>query len=118
MLLKDLIVLGRACPEPMRDGRVTVCLAGWSESHGFIRLYPTRHDSRCKQWDRIEVDVEYNERDTRLESRKIIGSKDEWDTLASKIRVVGHVDRPDERKYFLHNLRDISVDFIRSSFKN
>jgi hypothetical protein len=49
MIINDLIILGRACPEPLKDGRVTVCLAGWSEEYGFIRLYPTRPNFQCKR---------------------------------------------------------------------
>jgi hypothetical protein len=114
MLIDDLIVLGRACPEPLKDGRVTVCLAGWSEKHGFIRLYPTRPNFSCSRWDIIKADVERNERDTRAESRKIVGSKNEWETLADKIEVVGHVKKPDQRRNLAGNLCDPSVDFINN----
>jgi hypothetical protein len=112
MLIDDLIVLGRACPEPLKDGRVTVCLAGWSETYGFIRLYPTRYDSPCKRWDIIKIDVERNDRDTRAESRKIVGSRDEWDSLSSKIKIVGRLESRDRRRDFVGNLYDGSVTFI------
>jgi hypothetical protein len=118
MLIKDLIVLGRACPEPLKDGRVTVCLAGWSADYGFIRLYPTRFDTPCKRWDVIEVDVELNEQDTRKESRKIVGSKREWETLATKIKVVNRINNADERRHFLANLRDPSVDYVNQELRS
>ena len=74
MIIDDLIILGRACPEPLKNGRVTVCLGGWSDKFGFVRLYPTRSDIRWKRWDIVRVDVERNPSDTRVESWKIAGS--------------------------------------------
>ncbi|MCA9914378.1 MAG: hypothetical protein KC496_13580, partial [Anaerolineae bacterium] len=106
MLLDDLIILGRACPEPLKDGRVTVCLAGYSYEHGFIRLYPTHPQMQMKRWDIIRVEVERNERDTRDESWKISGSRTEWDTLPEKIEVVGRMNKSDERRNLLANLID------------
>ncbi len=107
--INDLVILGRACPEPLKDGRVTVCLAGWSATFGFVRLYPTRFDMLFKQWDVIKVDVELNERDTRLESWKILGSKNEWESLAQKAKVTGNVDSPNVRRNILGNLTDNCV---------
>lgn len=114
MLLEDLVILGRACPEPLKDGRVTVCLAGWSDKLGFVRLYPTRFDMPAKQWDVIKVEVEPNERDTRAESRKIVGSKNEWETLSSKITVVGRIDSAHQRRNLIGNLVDVSVTYINN----
>lgn len=111
MRLKDLIILGRACPEPLKDGRVTICLAGWSETLGFVRLYPTKYDMPCKRWDIIEVNVERNPQDTRLESWKIEGSKN-WDTLSNEIKILRRIHSPDERRNLIGNLTDISVKYI------
>jgi hypothetical protein len=112
MLIDDLVVLGRACPEPLKDGRVTVCLGGWSERHGFIRIYPTRADAKCKQWDVIRLEVERNDRDTRDESWKIVGSKGEWETLSEKIEVVGSIDSPESRRNLIGNRTDTCVNVI------
>lgn len=112
MLLKDLIILGRACPEPLKDGRVTVCLAGYSHDYGFIRLYPTHPQMQMSQWDMIEVDVERNEQDTRDESWKIVGSRDEWDNLPTKIKVVGRVDSPEKRRNLIGNLTDPNANAL------
>ena len=112
MLIDDLIVLGRACPEPLKDGRVTVCLAGWSEKQGFIRIYPTRTDTKCHTWDVIRLEVERNERDNRKESWKIVGSKGEWETLSEKIEVIGRVEKRDERRNIIGNLTDSCVNVI------
>lgn len=114
MLIKDLVVLGMACPEPLKDGRITVCLAGWSSEHGFVRLYPTRHDADCHQWRVIEVEVERNERDSRKESWKIAGSKSEWDRLSEKIKVVGEVSSAAERRNLVGNLTDTCVNVINN----
>jgi hypothetical protein len=112
MLLTDLVILGRACPEPLKDGRVTVCLGGWSETWGFVRVYPTRPKTDWKRWDVVEIEVEENERDSRDESWKIVGSKDEWDTLHEKIKVVGRVDSGVERRNIIGNLTDPCVNSI------
>lgn len=92
-LIDDLIILGRACPEPIKDGRVTVCLGGYSPTLGFVRIYPTRTDMPWKRWDIVQVEVEKDARDTREESWKIAGSHDEWDDLSKKAKVVGHLSR-------------------------
>lgn len=114
-LFKNVLVLGRACPEPLKDGRVTVCLAGWHENEGFIRIYPTRYDSPCHQWDYINVELEKNENDTRAESWKIAGSKKEWESLAQKIKVMGKMNDVVERRNFLGNLVDECVSDINQS---
>jgi hypothetical protein len=112
MLIRDLVVLGRACPEPLKDGRVTVCMAGWSETLGFTRIYPTRFDMSWRRWDVVEVEVERNERDTRQESWKIAGSRSNWDTLHERIKVVGRVKTPEERRNLAGNLADDCISVI------
>lgn len=112
MLIDDLVVLGRSCPEPLKDGRVTVCLAGWSDKLGFVRLYPTRRDMPGKRWDVIKVEVKKNPRDTRMESWKIAGSKSDWEKLSENIEVVRSIRRTEERRNLVGNLADSSVAFI------
>ena len=114
MILDDLVILGRACPEPLKDGRVTVCLGGWSDKLGFVRLYPTRPDMKWHRWDVVRVEVERNPRDTREESWKIAGSKDEWETLADKVEIVGRVDSPERRRNLIGNLTDPCVSVINN----
>lgn len=92
--IDDLVVLGRAGPEYIKDGRHTVCLGGWSESKGFVRLYPTHLYSDAQRWNVIEVPVEQDSsHDWRDESWKIVGSKEEWDTLYEKVEEVGRLER-------------------------
>ncbi len=92
MIIEDLVILGRSSPDRMRDGRVSTCTAGYSEVHGFIRLYPTRLNSPLKVWNVVRVSVETNPRDFRAESWKIEGSKSDWEHLDEKIEVVGRVE--------------------------
>lgn len=102
MVIDDLIILGRSCPEEIRNGRRTICVAGFSPSCGFIRLYPTRWDSPLKRWSIVKVPVERPIRpkyDGRLESWKIIGSKREWERLSDKIEVIGKFPRKDQPNF-------------------
>jgi hypothetical protein len=98
-VIDDLVVLGRSSPDTMKDGRVSVCAAGYSRKHGFIRLYPTRLDSPLRMWSIIKVPVERNEQDARTESWKIEGSKSEWLRLSEKIKVVGQLKREDRLSF-------------------
>jgi hypothetical protein len=94
--INDLIVLGRAGPEFIKDGRHTVCLGGWSQSKGFVRLYPTHLYSDAQRWNIIKVPVEQDEgHDWRDESWKIVGSKADWDTLYEKVEEVDRLERGD-----------------------
>lgn len=103
-LIDDLVVLGRAGPEYIEDGRHTVCLGGWSESKGFVRLYPTHLYSDANRWNVIEVSAEQDEgHDWRDESWKIVGSKEEWDTLYEKVDEVGRLKRHEQ----IELIRDI-----------
>ena len=95
MVIDDLIVLARSVPEVRKDGRHTVCVAGHSPTHGMIRLYPARHDAPLNVWNVVRVEVERNPQDTRHESWKIVGSKNDWENLNTKIRVVGVLAKPE-----------------------
>jgi hypothetical protein len=114
MLLDDLIILGRACPEPLQDGRVTVCLAGYSYEHGFIRLYPTHPKMKMKQWDIIKIEVERNKQDTRAESWKIAGSRTDWDDLDKKVTIVGRIEDRSERRNLIGNLLDSGIQTLNN----
>lgn len=114
VVLNDFIILGRAAPDRIRNGRSTVCIAGYSPTHGFIRIYPTRIDFPLKRWDIVKVPVERNVQDTRRESWKIRGSKGEWDSLSEKIECVEKVQRKDW-KQTIANLTDICVEDINNA---
>jgi len=97
-VIDDIIVLGRAVPERLRDGRRTVCLGGWSATRGFIRVYPTRVKMDLSRWDVIRVEVERNEQDTRQQSWKIVGSGPDWNRLYEHVEKVGHIKEPYTRR--------------------
>jgi hypothetical protein len=92
---EDLIVLGNAVPDEISDNRKTVCTVAFSEEYGLIRIYPVPPNSPMKRWNVVSIPLERNPRDNRKESWKIQGSKDEWDTLSSKIIVKKRLSRKD-----------------------
>lgn len=95
--IDDLVVLGRAAPEPIRDGRHTVCLGGYSETHGYVRLYPTqRRMNEFERWNVVSVPVEEPSQDNRDESYKIAGSRADWDQLHEKITQVGSLSKTEQ----------------------
>ena len=97
-IIDDLVVLGRAAPEVIeKDGRHTVCLGGWSESKGYVRLYPTHKFSNANRWNVIKAPIVSDDsHDSREESYKIQGSKDDWEHLHEKIEKVGELDREEQ----------------------
>lgn len=109
--LTDLIVLGRAAPEEMSDGRQTVCTGAWSPTQGFIRLYPIDPQANLfGRWDIIDVEVERNPNDTRHESWKIKGRKKNQD---EKVEVKGKYPRS-KRATLLYHLEDECVNIINN----
>ena len=92
--INDLVILGRSAPEPIHDGRHTVCLGGYSEAHGYVRLYPTQERmDALKRWNVVSVPVERSNEDTRNESYKIAGSQEDWDILHQKIKQVDRLSK-------------------------
>lgn len=108
MVIDDLIILGKAVPEEIRNGRRPNCVAGFSPAHGFIRLFPARWDMPLKRWNIVKVPVERAIRpryDSRKESWKIIGSRSEWDRLSDKVELVGKYS-PKKRYHLIESLVD------------
>jgi hypothetical protein len=100
--IDDLIVLGRAGPEPIKDGWHTVCLGGYSPIEGYIRLYPTQKWMRqLKRWNVISIPVESG--DYRDESYKIAGSKNDWENLHKKVDRKGRLNKK-ERIHLIDSL--------------
>jgi hypothetical protein len=114
LIIDDFIILGRAVPEQIKNGRITVCVAGYSPKKGFIRIYPTKTSTRLKNWSIAKVPVERNSQDTREESWKIQGSKSEWDRLDEKVEVAGELPRKD-RLTLITNLIDSCVSKINDA---
>jgi len=96
LVIEDLIILGRSSPDTMSDGRPSVCTAGYSPTHGFIRIYPTRIDSPLKLWNIVSVPVERNPQDVRFESWKIRESKSDWEFLSDRIVVKGSLSHKEK----------------------
>lgn len=107
--IDDVIILGRGVPEPISNGRRTVCVAGYSETAGFIRLYPTRIDSPLSVWNIVSVEVERNPQDTRHESWKFPESRSGWEYINKYIEVKGELR---------HSSRMGLLDAIKSSCVN
>jgi hypothetical protein len=112
--IDDLIILGRGAPDVLRDGRVAICVAGWSPKLGFIRIYPTRLTSPLQQWNIVSVKVEQNPTDSRPESWKITGSASEWERLDENIQVQDTLGR-DERIALIPTLASGCVSLLNES---
>lgn len=99
-IISDLVVLGRTGPEALTDDeRTTVCLGGYSDEFGYVRLFPTKMDmDRLSRWNVVKVPVEDPENDYREESWKIQGSKSEWEVLPEKVEKVGELDKGERIK--------------------
>jgi hypothetical protein len=112
MRVEDVVVLGLAVPEERRDGRRTVCLAGYSSSlGGLVRIYPVRADANLHRWDIIAADIERNPQDSRHESWKLAGSQAGWNDLNQSIDKRGQV-RPVDRRDLLDMLEDPCVGVV------
>lgn len=91
---EDLIVLGNAVPDEISDNRITVCTVAFSKEYGLIRIYPVPPNSPMQnRWNVVSLPLERNKRDSRDESWKIQGSKAEWNTLSSKIKLKRKLSR-------------------------
>lgn len=76
MILEDFVMLGKTAPETDRQGRVTVCSAGWSpELRQLIRIYPLAEDNCPPDFSVSQVHLERNNRDSRTESWAIAGDR-------------------------------------------
>jgi hypothetical protein len=103
VVMDDIIVLGNAVPDEISDNRFTVCTAGYSPTHGFLRIYPVPPKAPMKRWSVVSIPLVKNPKDTREESWKIQGSKDEWDTLHKRIQVQRELSRKEQIALW-HNL--------------
>lgn len=107
--LTDIICLGLAVPEQIKDGRKTVCMAAYHADLGLIRIYPCRADMGLHRWQRFSAYVERNPQDTRYESFKFYNSRDGWDSLS--VSSQGIVSR-DERLILLDKLKTTCISDI------
>tara|TARA_R110001632_G_scaffold106649_1_gene216182 strand:+ start:890 stop:1552 length:663 start_codon:yes stop_codon:yes gene_type:complete len=76
MILEDFVMLGKTAPETDRQGRVTVCSAGWSpELRQLIRIYPLAVEDAPADFSVSRIKLERNYKDSRHESWKIGGER-------------------------------------------
>lgn len=76
MILEDFVMLGKTAPETDRQGRVTVCSAGWSpELRQLIRIYPLAEENCPPDFSVSQVRLERNRKDSRMESWAIAGDR-------------------------------------------
>lgn len=76
MIINDFVLLGTTVPEPMKDGRVVRCSAGYSPELGeLIRLYPLSPAGGLHRWDMFHLELERNPKDNRRESWKLGGDR-------------------------------------------
>ena len=76
MLIKDLIILGRAVPVLLKDQRKTICTAGYSHELGFVRIFPTFYYDNIHLWDIVSIEVKKDTRDSRSESWKKLANSE------------------------------------------
>ncbi|MGD0646165.1 MAG: hypothetical protein ABSA75_14770 [Candidatus Bathyarchaeia archaeon] len=116
--IDDLIVLGQGVPEEIRDGRTTICTAGYSPKHGFLRVYPTSWNMPIRRWHVIKVPLERPKaHNGRIESWKIVGSRDDWDRLGNKVKVMGEYPKS-KQQGLIQGLVSGCVNDIRDSHRS
>lgn len=71
----DIVILGNALPDEVRDNRKTVCTTGYSEEPVLIRIYPVPPDVRLTRWALVGLDLERNLRDSRKKAGKLLGQR-------------------------------------------
>jgi hypothetical protein len=92
MILEDFVFLGTTVPEQMKDGRVVRCAAGFSdELRSLARLYPLSPFAGIRRWDQYRVRVERSNKDSRIESFKLAGDRDDPDALTRELVVAGRL---------------------------
>lgn len=105
-LAENLLVLGNAVPDIISDSRITVCTVGYSTERGLVRIYPVPPGSHMKRWNIVRVPLERNPKDTRAESWKIQGSKNEWDGIGKKIELQRVMKSPEYQQATLKEVHD------------
>lgn len=100
MKLENLVVLGRAAPMTIKDGRTTCCLVGYEPDFGLCRIYPTSPWSKkIRRWSVINARVvggTENKKDWRRESFKIKDSK-HLETFDEQIEYLGEYPKQERQ---------------------
>lgn len=100
MILEDFVMLGKTAPETDRQGRTTVCSAGWSpELRQLIRIYPLAVENAPPDFSVSQVKLERNHKDTRHESWKIAGDR--------SAEVHGNINSRFDVRYILNDFESL-----------
>lgn len=101
MILNDFVVMGRARPQNLQDGREVICTAGYSDSFGLCRIYPTpAFSEKFRQWNILECNVRWgrhSRHDWRAESWHLENSKD-LSMIEDGCRIITKKEREDAIK--------------------
>jgi len=103
---ENILILVKAAPNwSTKYKEYEICTAGINENDEWRRLYPFPEDIMLKKdiklWDRIEVETAVPSADPRPESRKI---------NAESIKKIDYIDNRDERRKFLENVMEPSLE--------
>ena len=120
MILEDFVMLGKTAPEVDRQGRITVCSAGWSpELRQLVRIYPLAVENTPPDFSVSQVRLERNHKDSRHESWKIAGDRgvevhsginsrfdvkyilNDHESLIEQIPLVGSIDEANQKRLSL-----------------
>lgn len=71
LTVEPFVMLGKTVPEERKDGRITVCSAGFTPDLGLVRIYPLARESSPPRWSRNRVVLERNPEDPRSESFRL-----------------------------------------------
>ena len=112
-----ILVVAKTYPEISTKYGPLVCTVGLNENLEWRRIYPIPAEIffkeeyshlRFKKWDIIEVELtDARPKDPRIESFKVVNWKD--------IKVVGHVDRWEDRIGFLEKVLDRDIESVWNS---
>ncbi len=98
----EVIILAKA--EPSIYGTrndISICVAGWSEHKGFVRIIPVRpaQQDLFKDWNVLSMEVEKDSKDTRFETYKIVNDR--------TIKLIKQITNNEEKSALI---RDILTD--------
>lgn len=77
-----------------------MCTVCYSKEYGLVRIYPAPPNSPLRtRWNIVSIPLEQTSHDTRHESWKIQGSRDEWPRLDKKIKLLDKLPNSERRTF-------------------
>ena len=108
LTISEMVVLGAAVPEQTKNNGKTVCVAGWAEDLGLVRIYPCRADYGIKRWSRLRnIQVNRNPKDSRIESYKLNSER--------SFELGKDIESPEEKTELLDNISQDCVYHVRDN---